>query len=190
VGADPDRDDPVLVARLRQGDAGAFDDAYARFRPRIYGFLWRLSRDPEVAMDLVQDTFVALARNATKLAPDTNLAAWLFTVARNAHRSHRRWAALDAGRLVVLEDDLPVPGGGRGPDESVDAARARQRLERAIFSLGEAHREVLLLVAVEGMSHDQAAAILGTTPEATRQRLSRARAELASRMTKLEKRRP
>lgn len=141
-------------------------------------------------MDLVQDTFVSLARNATRLEPDTNLAAWLFTVARNAHRSHRRWAVLDAGRWAVLDDDLPVPGGARGPDESLDAARARERMERAIFALREAHREVLLLVAVEGLAHDEAAKILGITPEATRQRLSRARAELAASMEKLQKRMP
>lgn len=141
-------------------------------------------------MDLVQDTFVALARSATKLEPDTNLAAWLFTVARNAHRSHRRWAALDASRWVVLDDDLAVPGGGRGADESIDASRTRERTERAIFGLGEAHREVLLLVAVEGLSHEEAAKILGVTPDVTRQRLSRARAELAARIEKLEKRNP
>ena len=179
--------DAALVEGLRRGERTAFDQAYAQFRPRIYGFLWRLARDPEVAMDLVQETFMSLARAATKLEAETNLAAWLFTVARNAYRSHRRWALLDASRWAVLDDDLPVPAQGRGPDDSVDAARAGARLERAIFSLPEAQREVLLLVAVEGMSHDEAAKILSITAESARQRLSRARSRLAETLSKMEK---
>lgn len=175
------------LERLRAGDPTAFDAIYTHFRPRVYGFLWRLARDPEVARDLVQDTFVALARNARRLEPDTHLAAWLFTVARNAWRSHRRWAMLDAGRLVVLDDDLAIPTQARAPDESVDAARHRERLERAILALPEAAREVLLLVAVEGLSHEEAAKILGVTPEATRQRLRRARGELSHQIERLEK---
>ncbi len=177
-------EDLAIVNGLLAGKPRAFDEAYDKYRPRIYGFLWRLARDPEVAMDLVQETFISLARNATKLESDTNLRAWLFTVARNAYRSHRRWAILDASRWAVLEDDMPLPAQARGPDESLDDARSRQRIERAVFALPEANREVLLLVAVEGLSHDEAAKILDITPEAARQRLSRARAQLA----KLEKR--
>jgi RNA polymerase sigma factor (sigma-70 family) len=182
-----DPDDAAMVDGLRRGDRAAFEQVFARFRPRIYGFLWRLARDPEVAMDLVQETFMSLARTSTKLDAQTNLAAWLFTVARNAYRSHRRWALLDASRWAVLDDDLAIPTQARGPDDSVDAARARGRLERAILSLPEAQREVLLLVAVEGMSHDEAAKILSITPEAARQRLSRARSLLADRLSRLEK---
>jgi len=173
-----------MVEGLRRGERAAFDAAYAHFRPRVYGFLWRLARDPEVAMDLVQETFTSLARSATRLAPDTKLAAWLFTVARNAWISHRRWSLLDVSRLAVRADDLALPSAARGPDDSVDAARERVRLERAIASLPEAQREVLLLVAVEGLSHDEASAVLGITPENARQRLSRARAELAQKMRK------
>lgn len=173
-----------MVEGLRRGERAAFDAAYAHFRPRIYGFLWRLARDPEVAMDLVQDTFTSLARSASRLEQGTRLGAWLFTVARNAWISHKRWSRLDVSRLAVQADDLALPSAARGPDDSVDAARERVRLERAIAQLPDDQREVLLLVAVEGMSHEEAGGILGVTPENARKRLSRARAALAEKMRK------
>lgn len=177
-------DESRIVEGLRRGERAAFEAAYARFRPRVYGFLWRLARDPEVAMDLVQETFTSLARSATRLSPDTKLAAWLFTVARNAWISHRRWSMLDVSRLALRADDLALPSSARGPDDSVDAARERARVERAIAALPEPQREVLLLVAVEGMSHEEASGVLGISVENARQRLSRARAALAEKTRK------
>ncbi len=153
-----DPSEKPLVDALRRGDAAAFDVVYARYRGRILGFLLRLSRRRDVAEDLFQETFCKLARHAPKLAEDTDLAAWLFRVARNAWVSHRRWAMLDISRLAAFDEDaLPA-----GP--AVDA------------------REVLLLVGVEGLDQEQAAAVLGISYEALRQRLSRARAQLADRL--------
>ncbi len=175
------RDRP-LVDALRRGDAAAFDAVYDRYRGRVLGFLLRLSRRRDVAEDLFQETWLRLARAAPRLAEDTDLAAWLFRVARNAWVSHRRWSALDLSRLVALEDDalpsLPASGG----EARTDASRRVAQLEAALASLPPASREVLLLVAVEGFDQEQAAAILGIRYAALRQRLSRARAQLAERL--------
>ena len=177
-----------LVDALRRGDASAFDAAYARYRGRVYGFLLRLSRRRDVAEDLFQETFLRLARAAPRLAEDTDLAAWLFTVARNAWVSHRRWSMLDLSRLVAIEDDgLPLPPStAPDPDARADAARAVERLERALESLPHASREVLLLVGVEGFEQEQVAAMLGIKYDALRQRLARARAQLAEKLAMVE----
>jgi RNA polymerase sigma-70 factor (ECF subfamily) len=63
-----------------------------------------------------------------------------------------------------------------------------ERLERALASLPPASREVLLLVGVEGFEQEQAAAMLGITYDALRQRLARARAQLAERLAMVETR--
>jgi RNA polymerase sigma-70 factor (ECF subfamily) len=177
-----------LVDALRRGESSAFDAVYAKYRGRIYGFLLRLCRRVDVAEDLFQETFLKLARNAPRLAEDTDLAAWLFTVARNAWVSHRRWSMLDLSRLVALEDDgLPAPAApAPDPDARADAARAMERLERAMESLPVASREVLLLVGVEGFEQEEVAAMLGIKYDALRQRLARARAQLAERLAMVE----
>lgn len=175
-----DEEEASLVRGLRQGDARAFDAVYERYRARLFAFLVRLSRRRDVAEDLLQETWLRLARSAPELAPDTRLAPWLYTVARNLYVSHRRWSLLDADRLATLrfwarpEDDV------LSPFERLAADETARRLERALASLPIAQREVVLLVCVERLEHAEAANVLGLAPEAFRQRLSRARAALTA----------
>jgi RNA polymerase sigma factor (sigma-70 family) len=166
-----------LCARLRRGEAAAFDEAYALHRARIWSFLARLAGDRALAEDLFQETWLSLARHATRLAEDTRLCAWLYTVARNHYRSHRRWALLDAARLRELglgRPDQPPPS----PEILTEAGEAERRIEHALARLPVRYREVLLLVAVEGVEPAQAAEILGLRPDALRQRIARARSML------------
>src|SRR5438552_246744 len=121
-----------LLDGLRRGDAAAFDRVYARYRDRIYGFLRRLTGgDRPLADDLFQETFLKLARHAFRLRDDTDLAAWLFTVARNEYRAHRRFVILDDDRLRALHlaGDRAAP---LSPEAETEAGRAAARLESAL----------------------------------------------------------
>lgn len=169
------------VAGLISGEVWAFDAVYESYRPRLFGFLLRLTGQPEVAEELVQESFLRLARAAPRLRPDTRLAAWLFTVARNLALSWRRWRVLDQARLA-LDWILPLPAAPLQPAELAAGAELGVRLEEALAALPPDAREVLLLVGVEGFEPSEAAQILGISPEALRQRLSRARKALALRM--------
>jgi RNA polymerase sigma-70 factor (ECF subfamily) len=171
-----------LIDGLRRGDPRAFDTAYAKYRARVYGFLLRLTGRRDVAEDLFQDTWLRLARHATRLTEDTDLRAWLFAVARNAWVSHRRWSLLDVSRLVALDESVAPARPPADLEARTDAARSLERLERALAALSPASREVLLLVGVEGFDQQEAAAILGIGYEALRQRLARARAQLAEEL--------
>lgn len=176
-----------LVTRLRRGERWAFEKAYEAFHVRIYSFLFRLCRRRDTAEDLAQEVWMKLARGAADLREDTNLSAWLFTVARNAFISHRRWAILDVSRLVLGDDEPEAPSPTPRPDEAHAARETTLRLERALGKLPVASREVLLLVAVEGFEPAEAAEVLGLRPDALRQRLSRARAQLAELLAKEER---
>lgn len=177
-----------LVAGLRRGERRALELAYARYRGRVYAFLVRLcgSGQRDLADDLFQETFVQLARHAPRLAADTELGAWLFTVARNRFRSQRRTALFRLDRLVTLFRGEPAPPPPT-PHEQAAEREGAARLERALDALPADHREVLLLLCVEAMEQDQAARVLGLSPAALRKRLSRARAALAARLEKHEK---
>jgi RNA polymerase sigma-70 factor (ECF subfamily) len=177
--------DRQLVARLREGDAAALRSVYARFSDPVFGFLLRLTGRRDVAEDLHQETWLSVSRHAQRLAEDTDLAAWIFTIARNKARSWRRWAALDFTRLGVDLFETDAPSEAPAPDAGDETAA----LEAALMALPSAHREVLLLVGVEGLSSQQAAEVLGIQPEALRQRLSRARAALAERLEAEERQR-
>jgi RNA polymerase sigma-70 factor (ECF subfamily) len=164
-----------LVQRLIAGDGAAFDAALDRWHTPLYGWLVRSTGRPEVAEELLQEVFLRLARAAPRLAPDTRLGPWLFTVARNLARSWARWSMLDAGRLLAW-----VVGAPETPLQVAEASQAQARLEVAIRGLPVALREVALLVVVSGLSHDEIGAVLGLSVEAVRQRWSRARQVLVA----------
>lgn len=164
-----------------------FDRTYAEMHPRILGFLLRLSGRRDTAEDLAQETWMKFAKAAPTLPASSNVPAFLFTIARNAFISHRRWAMLDLSRLVMLGFDAASAAlAASSPDEEHERARALKVLETALAQVPVASREVLLLVGVEGLDQEEVAKILGISYEALRQRLSRARAQLAAKMEKIE----
>ena len=179
---DVDRDFELqLVERLRAGEAAAFDAVYAAYNRRLFSFLARLSGSRDVAEDLVEEAWVRLVSHRDRLQPDTRLGPWLFTVARNLFLSYRRSRMLeDAYRPGAT--DWPSAGLFRSPFEETAATEFERQLESALAELPLAHREVLLLVGIEGLRPAEAAAVCGVSPENMRQRLSRARALLAERL--------
>jgi len=169
----------ALLARLKQGDPAAFDEILEAYRLRLFRFLVRLSKRRDVAEDLLQETWLRLATRAPALRDDTQLAPWLFTVARNLYFSYRRSRLLDDERVQDLFRLQTGFEEGRSPFDTAATGELQRRLEHALASLPLRYREALLLVAVEGMTPGQAAVVCDVKPEAFRQRLSRARAMLA-----------
>src|SRR5215471_384317 len=170
--------DADLISRLRGGDAAAFRLLYARHEGRVFRFLLRLANDRAVAEDLFQETWLALARSAARLETVDDLAPFLLTIARNKFLNWRRWALLDLSRLEIFgRSVLPAALGDEGDTREELAA-----IEQVLAELPLASREILLLVGVEGLEPSQAAAVLGIEGDAARQRLARARAQLADRL--------
>jgi RNA polymerase sigma-70 factor (ECF subfamily) len=175
-------DERLLVVRLRAGDTGAFDAVYEDYRPRVFAFLLRMTRNRTLAEDLLDETWLRLVRHAARLLPDTRLGPWLFTVARNLYWSHRRDALVEESSAAELLTLWPSPSPWPSPFDLAAADELTRRVERALSTLAPQYREVLLLVGHEGLTPSDAAVICGISPEALRQRLSRARAALAGKL--------
>jgi RNA polymerase sigma factor (sigma-70 family) len=171
-----------LVARLKAGDAAAFEAVYDAYRPRLFTFLARLSRRRDVAEDLLDETWLRLVVSAPRLADETWLAPWLFTVARNLHASWCRHRALDAARIVDAPASWPGPAAGESPFDAAARNETERRLERALARLPLHDREVLLLSVVAGLPSPEVAEALGIEQAALRKRLQRARERLAAEM--------
>jgi RNA polymerase sigma factor (sigma-70 family) len=171
--------DELLLEGLRRGESAAFADLYERHRLAVFRFLMRLCGQRQLAEDLFQETWIRLARHARTLRPDTNLRAWLFTVARNLFRSHARWTVLDRKATAALARWWYVAPPGTRPDDAARATDTASRLAAAVEGLPVTLREVLLLVVDQELPMEDVARILGLTSEAVRQRLHRARGQLA-----------
>ncbi len=130
-----------------------------------------------VAEELVQEAFLRLAKHAPTLRDDTRVGAWLYSVTRNLWISHRRWSWLDGTRVLELAEGAFMAR-TPSPAEANAGTEMERRIHAAMAALPEPQREVLLLVAMEGLEPQEAAEILGIAPEAARQRLARARKNL------------
>ena len=175
-------DESELVAGLKSGDSTSFDRVYEMYNPRLFGFLARMTGRYDVAEDLLQETWVRLAKNASRLRDDTQLGPWLFTVARNVYRTFYRWRVLDSQRIHELSVTRYRHGDAGSPFDDAAAGELQAQLERALAALPVRYREILLLVAVERMDPSHAAAVLGIKPDAARKRLERARTMIAAKL--------
>ena len=169
----------ALVARLRAGDAEAFDRVYETFNPRLFNFLARLARNRDTAEDLLEETWLRFVDHMPRLRPDTRLPAFLFTIARNLYVSYCRARFIEDSYSIDLLGLWPSGSAQPSPYESAVAGETAARIAAALAAMPATCREALLLVAGEGMKPAEAAAVCGVTPEAMRQRISRGRALLA-----------
>ena len=172
---EPDSElEAALVSRLRAGDTTAFDEIYFAFNRRLLRFLTRLTKNRSIAEDLAEETWLRLVSSREHLNEDTHLGPWLFTVARNLYFSHCRSRAREDSHTADLI--LLWPSGLlQSPFNLVSSNHFEEQLEAAIASLPPMYREVILLVGVEQLRPMDAAKVCGISPEALRQRLSRAR---------------
>lgn len=171
-----------LVARLRDGDRAAFDDVHREFNDRLFTFLARLSCRRDVAEDLLEETWLRLVTHAARLRPETTLGPWLFTVARNLHSSYLRSRLLEDNSSTGLVGLWPYGVYRPSPFEDTAGSELERRVDRALTRLPASSREALLLVATAELSPGEAATACGISPEAFRQRLKRARAQLSRTM--------
>lgn len=167
-----------LVTRLQAGDADAFDRIHAEFNGRLFNFLARLSRRREVAEDLLEETWLRFVDHAPRLRPDTTLGPLLFTIARNLHVSYCRSRMIEDSYAPDILGLWPAASTPPSPFESTVASETGDRIDQLLAEMPATYREALLLVA-EGIRAHDAAVICGVSPEAMRQRISRARAMLA-----------
>lgn len=164
--------DADLVAAYLDGDESAFRELVTRHERRVHGICYRYFHDHRDAEDATQETFLALARCAAQFRGDARLSTWLHRVALNVcHDIARRRAR------------RPLPARQEAPDiaEPMDHVGLRETeldVRRALAQLDTRSRQALVLVAIEGRTYAEAAAITGVSVPALKSRIHRARARL------------
>ncbi|TXM71241.1 sigma-70 family RNA polymerase sigma factor [Methylobacterium sp. WL12] len=163
----------ALLADAKGRDDSAFRAGLLEAATSLHSFAISLTRNPSAADDLVQDTMLRAWRSRGSFKVGTNLGAWLFTIMRNAfysvHRKHAREVADSDGDHAARLTSLPEQGG------HLDL----QDVQAALGRLSPPMREALILVAVENVSYEEAAAILKCRIGTVKSRVWRARDQLA-----------
>lgn len=142
----------------------------------MYRYLAAILGQAEDAEDALQETFLAVWRNAAGYRGQGAARAWLYTIARHAASRLRRRRVDEPVELVSLEQ-LGVAAGWGEPLDPLPASRESRRelVRTALERLGPEEREIILLRDVEGFSGEETAEMLGLTLPAMKTRLHRAR---------------
>lgn len=159
--------DAALVLRARQ-DPAAFAALYERYVQLVYRYCLRRLGDPETAEDATAQTFTkALAAVPTYRAEGVSFRSWLFAIAHNVlvdlHRRHRLHEVLSP----AVNDPAP------GPEELALAADRRRQLHEVLALVPDDQRRILEL-RVAGLTTEEIAHVLGSSPGAVRTRQCRA----------------
>lgn len=181
---------PALLARLREGDAGAWDEFHRRYEPLVRRIARRwlspsLRRQAD-STDVTQSVFRAALEGVpgTPFEHEGRLIAWLGVVTRHrVARLSRRQRGPGGGELGPLDDDALVRLGGLSPEEAAQRAEELHRLKSALDALPPAEREVILLRDFDGLSFEELAARMGRpSADAARKLHDRACARIAGRL--------
>lgn len=154
--------------------------------PRLRRYALALTRNPAAADDLVQNTLMRALAKSHLWQPGTNLHHWLFTILHNQRVSEVRalireqWALAGGGRLAWISPTIP----------DLDAQISLLELDRAIAALPEARRRAVLLIGLEGVNYNEAAAMLDLPVGTIRSRLARARRTLRKTFAETEVAKP
>ncbi|MBC6996415.1 sigma-70 family RNA polymerase sigma factor [Lewinella lacunae] len=152
-----------------------FDATFLRVAPLLRNFLFYRTGDAESAADLVQEAFVRLWENCSKVLPD-KARAWLFKVGENLFLQQVAKARV-AGRYA-LEMVRTDEAQGESPEALLEEKEFAERLDAAIAALPEGSREVFLLNRIDGLKYREIADLLGISQKAVEKRMHRALVEL------------
>ncbi|MGD8395466.1 MAG: sigma-70 family RNA polymerase sigma factor [Candidatus Eiseniibacteriota bacterium] len=176
----------TLVTRCQAGDELAWESLVRRFQARIHGLAFHYVGNAEDARDLAQDIFIKLYEHLPACHPVERFVPWMLRIARNAciDRLRRRKARPPAQDVPVETlGSLAVPGTGA---EQQWTQRERERLiHRALQSLSEINREMIILKEMQGMQLEEIAGMLELPLGTIKSRSSRARVELAKQVMAL-----
>lgn len=169
--------DGELIARtLANDDRAAFGELVQRHQSAVRHFLRHLTRgDAALADDLAQDTFIQAHRRLAFFRQDSTFSTWLFGIAHNHWRNARRRqrsVALEPAHLASLD---PMPAGAAASD-------LRHDLAQALRHLSDDERLAIHLAYQQGLSHAEAAAILGWPQGTVKTRLARAKEKLRTHL--------
>ena len=174
LGADAD-----LLALMRRGEPAAFAALMRQNNRRLYRLARSIVRDESEAEDVVQETYVRALAHLDEFRGEASLTTWLARIAANEAlgRLRRRRPTVD---LAQAENVVALPGVGAtlNPENVAARREIRRVIEHAVDALPANFRIVFMLRAVEQMSIDETASLLGIPAETVKTRFHRANRQL------------
>ncbi len=177
----------TLVDRCRRGDDLAWEALVRRCQGRVFGVALHYLRDRDEARDAAQDTFLKVYRHLGSLEEGRAFMPWLLRLARNAAIDRLRRARVRRPPAEVpAEEAVELADGEPSLEESLLAGARRTLLYRALGTLSELNREMILLKDIQELKLEEISELLSLPMGTVKSRSHRARLELARAVQRLD----
>ena len=176
---------------FQKGNPASFESLMHKYYKRLFNFIYRFVGSREAAEDLTQEVFLKVYKAVGGYQPQSKFQTWIYTIARNLSLNELR----RAGRKNVSLDEPVSLKDGEGqrqvsdesaenPAESIAQEDTRRMVQEAIASLPETQRTAVILRRYDNMSYEEIAKTMGTSVEAVKSLLNRAKENLKDRLTR------
>jgi RNA polymerase sigma-70 factor (ECF subfamily) len=176
-------EDREVVRRVQAGETEAFEVLVEKYKRKTFRLAYGVLRDQEEALDVAQEAFVKAFRSLPKFKGESAFYTWLFRITMNVALDRKRQRTSRARSLGT--EDVPPEEWERtavstdiSPDDEAVSAERRARIGRALESLPEHHRSIIILSDIEGLSYREIAEVLAIPMGTVMSRLHNARKRL------------
>jgi RNA polymerase sigma-70 factor (ECF subfamily) len=180
-----DRD---LVDAARRGDREAFRTLFERYNRRAYALALGVLRQPDDALDVVQDAFIKAHKHLDRFEGTSSFYTWLYRIVMNLAIDQLRRRK----RLTELTEEAEADGGGLlpellggNPGRALMDKQIRARIDDALTGLSDNHRAVLVMRELEGLSYEEMASVMGCSKGTIMSRLFHARKNMQKQLADL-----
>jgi RNA polymerase sigma-70 factor (ECF subfamily) len=173
-----------LVAELQAGSEEAFTYLLGVYQNPVFNLVAHILENPAEAADVLQEVFIKVFKGIRQFHGDSSLKTWIYRIAVHEASNHRRgWSRRhwheplsidDSGAESVLSA-AEVRASGETPYRLLEQAERQELLRRALASLAQPYRAVVVLREIEGLAYDEIAQVTGVAEGTVKSRLMRGR---------------
>lgn len=168
-------DERALIKQAQRSNARAFEALYRLHIDRVYGICLRMTGNVSEAEDCAQEAFIQAWNKLQKFRGDSAFSTWLHRIAVNAVLGRMRKSKREQDRIVAVAENAP-------PTVATGDAGEMRDLSEAVDRLPEGARNVFVLHAIYGYSHDETGEMLGIASGTSKAQLHRAKRLLAQQL--------
>jgi len=170
--------DTVLVIELKHGDSKAMEEIVRRFSNKVYNLAFHLTRDASAAEEIMQEVFLTVLSKIHTLTNEAYFATWLYRVTTNASYGFLRKEKKFSEQTLIDDtnsEHSAVYDWSTLPDDVLLSEESSEVLRKAIDTLPETMRTVVIMKDVEGMKNEDIAQAMSLSVPAVKSRLHRGR---------------
>ena len=180
--------DEELISRFQNGDEQAYTELANRFRDRLMSFVFRFVNDSVVAEDIVQDTLVKLYTHKDYYRNIAKFSTWIYTIAGNLAktelRKNKRRKVTNLSEMGKDDWQYDIPS-DEDTAKTVHEQFVGEQIQKAIQSLPDHFREVIILRDIQELSYEEVSSIVEVPLGTVKSRINRARLQLQEMLKEL-----